>query len=146
MEDPPRAADVSLVFPPHPAWVRAAREAVRALLTAAGRPQLTDTAVLLTSEAVTNAINACADKGCTAPVTLFAGWTDPRLLRVLIHDEAPGLPAVRTPGRDDEGGRGMHLISRGAHAWGVRANGTGRGKATWFELSYDGDDGDDGRR
>ncbi|WP_409471947.1 ATP-binding protein [Streptomyces sp. HC307] len=139
MDDPPRpTADVSLVFPPHPAWVRTARETVRTLLTASHRPELTDIAVLLTSEAVTNAINACADKGCTTPVTLYAGWTDPARLRVLIHDEAPGLPTCRTPTPDEEDGRGMQLISYGADAWGVCTHGPGRGKATWFELGQRG--------
>lgn len=125
---------VSLVFPPHPAWVRTARETVRTLLIAANHPELTDTALLLTSEAVTNAINACAAKGCTTPVTLHAGWPDPARLRVLVHDEAPGLPAVRPATDGDEDGRGMRLISYGADAWGVCTHGPGAGKATWFEL------------
>ncbi|MGW0824118.1 ATP-binding protein [Streptomyces sp. NPDC002845] len=135
MEDPPTPTDVSLVFPPQPVWVRAARETVRTLLTASQRPELTDTAVLLTSEAVTNAINACVEKGCATPVTLHAGWADPARLRVLIHDEAPGLPTVRTStGYDDESGRGIQLISFGAEAWGICTHGPGPGKATWFEL------------
>ncbi|KAB1986735.1 ATP-binding protein [Streptomyces triticiradicis] len=134
MEDPPRLTDVSLVFPPHPVWVRAARETVRTLLTASHRPELTDIAVLLTSEAVTNSVNACAGHDCPAPVTLHAGWAGPRRLRVLVHDEAPGRPDCRTPGPDEEGGRGIQLISRGADAWGVCGHGPGRGKATWFEL------------
>ncbi|MEV6586535.1 ATP-binding protein [Streptomyces acidicola] len=136
MEDPSRLdpTDVSLVFPPHPAWVRTARETVRTLLAAVGHPELSDTAALLTSEAVTNAINACTAKGCATPVTLHAGWSDPTRLRVLIHDEAPGFPGVRTATPDDEDGRGMHLISYGADAWGVCTHGPGRGKATWFEL------------
>ncbi|TQK44754.1 histidine kinase-like protein [Streptomyces sp. SLBN-118] len=135
MEDPP-TGDVSLVFPPDPMWVRAARETVRTLLGATRRTELTDTAVLLTSEAVTNAINACVLKGCTAPVTLFAGWTDTHRLRILVHDEAPGVPACRTPAEEDESGRGMQLISYGADAWGVCSHGPGRGKATWFELIH----------
>ncbi|MHA5048833.1 ATP-binding protein [Streptomyces sp. SD15] len=114
MEDPPHRTttptDVSLVFPPHPVWVRAARETVRTLLTASHRPELTDTAVLLTSEAVTNAINAC------------------------VHDEAPGLPTCRIPTPHEENGRGIQLISYGADAWGVCTHGPGPGKATWFEL------------
>ncbi|UUU22345.1 ATP-binding protein [Streptomyces sp. DSM 40750] len=126
--------DVSLVSPPHPAWVRPAREAIRALLAAADRPDLTDTVVLLTSEAVTNAINAYAARGCTTSVTLHAGWPDPARLRVLVHDEAPGLPVARRTAENDEGGRGMRLISYGADAWGVCAHGPGSGKATWFEL------------
>ncbi|MCX4669714.1 ATP-binding protein [Streptomyces sp. NBC_01381] len=131
----PRPTDVSLVFPPHPAWVRAARETVRTLLAATGRAELTDTAVLLTSEAVTNAINACAAKQCTAPVSLFAGYGDPGgHLRILIHDEAPGLPRCQSPAEDDETGRGIQLISFGADAWGICRHGPGSGKATWFEL------------
>jgi anti-sigma regulatory factor (Ser/Thr protein kinase) len=131
MEDP---SSVSLTFPPHPAWVRTARETVRTLLAASHRPELTDTAVLLTSEAVTNAINACADKGCTARVTLTAEWAEPCRLRVRVHDEAPGLPTLRTPTAHDEDGRGIHLISTGADTWGICTHGPGRGKATWFEL------------
>ncbi|WP_326582581.1 ATP-binding protein [Streptomyces sp. NBC_00481] len=126
--------NVSLAFPPHPAWVRLAREAVRALLTAADHPELTDTAVLLTSETVTNAINACTAKGCTTSVILHVGWIRPARLRILVHDEAPGLPTARSATPDDECGRGMQLISFGADAWGVCADISGRGKATWFEL------------
>ncbi|MET7618067.1 ATP-binding protein [Streptomyces sp. NPDC005408] len=135
MEDPP-TGDVSLVFPPDPLWVRAARETVRTLLAATRRTELIDTATLLTSEAVTNAINACVLKGCTAPVTLFAGWADAHRLRILVHDEAPGVPACQTPADEDESGRGMQLISYGADAWGVCTHGPGRGKATWFELLH----------
>ncbi|WP_406000662.1 ATP-binding protein [Streptomyces sp. NBC_00829] len=135
MEDAP-GGDVSLVFPPDPLWVRAARETVRTLLAATRRTERADTAVLLTSEAVTNAINACVLKGCTAPVTLFAGWTDDHRLRILVHDEAPGVPAPRTAADEDESGRGMQLISYGADAWGVCTQGPGPGKATWFELIH----------
>ncbi|MGV9882622.1 ATP-binding protein [Streptomyces sp. NPDC003006] len=143
MDDPPSSTDVTLAFPPDPVWVRTARETVRTLLASAGRTELSETAVLLTSEAVTNAINACAAKACTAPVSLFAGWAEPGgpgsgRLRVLIHDEAPGLPVCRTPAEDDESGRGMRLISYGADAWGICGHGPGRGKATWFELGAPG--------
>lgn len=97
---------------------------------------LVDTALLLTSEAVTNSVNACRGKGCTAPVTVFAEWLGqaPGRLRVLVHDEAAGMPVCRTPGSGEESGRGLLLISSGADAWGVCRHGPGRGKATWFEL------------
>ncbi|MEU5052416.1 ATP-binding protein [Streptomyces sp. NPDC021096] len=126
----------SLVFPPHPAWVRAARETVRTMLAAARRTELTDTAVALTSEAVTNAVNACLAKGCTTPVTLCAEWTGRGHLRVLVHDGASGLPVRQhaTPPPEDEGGRGLLLIDRGADAWGVCTHGPGPGKAMWFLL------------
>ncbi|MCX5200552.1 ATP-binding protein [Streptomyces sp. NBC_00237] len=132
---PALTADVSLVFPPDPAWVRNARETVRTLVEAAGRGELLDAAVLLTSEVVTNSIAACTLSGTAGPITLFAGWTDlGKLLRVLVHDEAPGRPQCQSPAPDSEGGRGMQLVSGGADAWGVCAHGPGEGKATWFEL------------
>ncbi|MFD0382733.1 ATP-binding protein [Streptomyces stramineus] len=88
----------SLAFPPHPAWVRTAREAVRTLLLSSYRTDLTDTAVALTSEAVTNAVNACRAKHCTSPVTLHAEWTDTGRLRVSVHDGA-GCPCGGPPFR-----------------------------------------------
>lgn len=128
--------DFSLVFPPDPAWVRSAREAVRTLLVTARRPDLTDTALLLTSEAVTNAVNACQRGGCSTPLTLFAEWTDPiGALRVLVRDEAPGLPVLRTSGDGEESGRGIGLIEACAAGWGVCHHGPGPGKAIWFELN-----------
>ncbi|GHC73806.1 ATP-binding protein [Streptomyces cinnamoneus] len=127
--------DCSLVFPPHPAWVRTAREAVRTMLTAARRTDLAETAVALTSEAVTNAVNACLAKGCRTPVTLSAEWAGPGNLRVLVHDGAAGLPVRRgMASLDAESGRGLMLIERGADAWGVCTHGPGRGKATWFVV------------
>ncbi|MDJ0341990.1 ATP-binding protein [Streptomyces sp. H10-C2] len=129
--------DFSLVFPPHPVWVRSAREAVRALLMSARRDDLTDTALLLTSEAVTNAVNACHSSGCSIPVTLSAEWTGvdaSETLRVLVHDAAPGLPAGRGAEGGDESGRGLALIGDCATDWGVRPHDAGPGKAVWFEL------------
>ncbi|MCZ4122221.1 ATP-binding protein [Streptomyces sp. H39-S7] len=129
--------DFSLVFPPDPVWVRSAREAVRALLRSARRDDLTDTALLLTSEVVTNAVNACHSSGCSIPVTLSAEWTRADAsgtLRVLVHDSAPGLPAGRAAEGGDESGRGLALIGDCATEWGVRATDAGPGKFVWFTL------------
>lgn len=129
--------DFSLVFPPDPVWVRSAREAVRALLRSARRDDLTDTALLLTSEAVTNAVKACHDSGCSVPVTLSAEWTradTADTLRVLVHDSAPGMPAGRSAERGDESGRGLALIGDCATDWGVRPTDAGPGKSVWFTL------------
>lgn len=131
--------DFSLIFPPDPVWVRSAREAVRALLMSARRDDLTDTALLLTSEAVTNAVNACHSSGCSIPVTLSAEWhrtgrNTSETLRVLVHDSAPGMPAGRAAEGGDESGRGLALIGDCATDWGVRATDAGPGKSVWFEL------------
>ncbi|GAA0504772.1 MULTISPECIES: ATP-binding protein [Streptomyces] len=131
-------ADFSLVFPPDPGWVRTAREAVRTALRTANRTDLTDTALLLTSEAVTNAVNAFRTSGCSAPVTLYAEWGPYGTLRVLVSDDAPGIPAQRGLARDTadaESGRGLLIIGGSATDWGVCQHGPGPGKAVWFQVS-----------
>ncbi|UQA93881.1 ATP-binding protein [Streptomyces halobius] len=127
-------ADFSLVFPPHPGWVRTAREAVRTSLKTARRDDLADTALLLTSEAVTEAVNACRGSGCAEPVTPYVEWQGPDTLRVLVHDAAPGLPAVHCLSGDAENGRGLLLIAECAAGWGVCRYGPESGKSVWFEL------------
>ncbi|MCZ4099026.1 ATP-binding protein [Streptomyces sp. So13.3] len=129
--------DFSLVFPPDPVWVRSAREGVRTLLTATGGgAELSDVALLLTSEVVTNAVLACRRAGTQARLTLFAECATPGALRVLVTDDAPGLPQPHArPGGEEEHGRGLPLLSACATAWGVCRHGPGPGKGVWFELS-----------
>lgn len=139
----PPLPEFSLVFPPDPGWVRTAREAVRTALRSARRGDLCDTALLLTSEVVTNAVNACQGSGCWEPVTLYAEWlgAGAATLRVLVHDGAPGIPDQRCLAGDPgarEGGRGLLLIGACAADWGVCRHGPGPGKAVWFELGRPG--------
>ncbi|WP_327355411.1 ATP-binding protein [Streptomyces sp. NBC_01304] len=129
-----RSSEFSLVFPPDPAWVRVAREAVRAAAHHSGIGELDDTAALLTSEVVTNAVIACQGGRCDAPVALHAQWAAPGSLHVLVRDAAPGFPVQRAAPPDEEGGRGLHLIGACATEWGVCRHGAGSGKAVWFQL------------
>ncbi|KAA6214701.1 ATP-binding protein [Streptomyces albofaciens JCM 4342] len=131
---PHTLCDFSLVFPPDPGWVRTARDAVGTALRAAERGDLADTALLLTSEVVTNAVNACRNGGCSQPVTLYGEWPVPARLRVLVHDGAPGLPVRRRAAGDTADGRGLFLVEALADEWGVCRHGPGRGKSVWFEL------------
>ncbi|MEV5595927.1 ATP-binding protein [Streptomyces sp. NPDC052496] len=126
--------DFSLVFPPDPGWVRTARDAVGTAVRTAGRGHLADTALLLTSEVVTNAVKACRDSGCSEPVTLYGEWPSPATLRVLVHDGAPGLPVRQWGEQEAVGGRGLYLVGVCADEWGVCRHGPGHGKSVWFEL------------
>lgn len=135
-------ATCSLVFPPDPVWVRNSREAVRTLLAAAGRAgEVIDTALLLTSEIVTNAVNACRNSGCASPVTVLAelvGHVGD--LRVLVMDDSPGLPerrAARPGAGAAAGGRGLPILAACATAWGVCAHPASVGKTVWFELAHE---------
>ncbi|MEO3753317.1 ATP-binding protein [Streptomyces sp. B6B3] len=135
---PPSLTDFSFTFPPEPQWVRSAREAVRAALapTAPGGADLVEIATLLTSELVTNAFVASVHSVAPAPIALHAEWTRRGAVRVLVHDRAPGTPLVpdHLPDADDEGGRGLLLLTLHATEWGVCHHAPGPGKLVWFTL------------
>ncbi|MGP3926514.1 ATP-binding protein [Streptomyces sp. 8N616] len=127
--------DFSLTFPPDPAWVRTCRETVRtSTLTLKQPTALTELAVLLTSESVTNAINACTGSGCPYPITLYGEWLATGPLRIHVRDAAPGVPAAHSLTEHSEHGRGMYLIAELASRHGICLDGPGPGKSFWFQL------------
>jgi anti-sigma regulatory factor (Ser/Thr protein kinase) len=106
------------------------RRALRELLRHWGRPglsEIAETAELLTSELVTNAlVHTDHDAVLTATV-------GPRGLRVEVRDFVARRPRLRVPRDDDDtNGRGLLLVQSLADTWGVRTHGVG--KAVWFEL------------
>jgi anti-sigma regulatory factor (Ser/Thr protein kinase) len=104
-----------------------ARRALRELLDEWGPPERSQTAELLTSELVTNAlVHTDHDAVLTATV-------GPKRLRVEVRDFVGRRPRLRVPVADDgTNGRGLVLVQSLADAWGVRALGVG--KVVWFEL------------
>ncbi|WP_394814861.1 ATP-binding SpoIIE family protein phosphatase [Streptomyces millisiae] len=106
--------------------VREARGLTRESLEAWELPDLCDTAELLVSEVVTNAV-----RYAERPVTLRLLRTD--VLRCEVGDDVPQLPRLRQPGPADEGGRGLYLVQRLARQWGATRLSTG--KLVWFELA-----------
>ncbi|MBH1936191.1 ATP-binding protein [Streptomyces sp. AV19] len=140
LANPPRPrTDFSLVFPPEPGWVRTVRQAVRTALADVHRDELIEMAALLTSEVVTNAVNASRISGCSTPIGVHAEWATGGV-RVQVHDGAPGLPELAPPrrpepGQEPERGHGMLLVSACASDWGVCRHGPGIGKAVWFLLA-----------
>ncbi|MGW4647878.1 SpoIIE family protein phosphatase [Kitasatospora sp. NPDC004289] len=105
-----------------------ARKFTRDTLRAWGLAQLTDFAELMVSELVTNALlHAEAPRR----LRLFRD----RTLTVEVADSGGQAPRLRTAAEQDEGGRGMHLVSELAHRWGTRQ--TKDGKVVWAELELD---------
>ncbi len=104
-----------------------ARRALRELLQGWGKPGRSETAELLTSELVTNAlVHTDRDAVLTATVS-------PAGLRVEVRDFVGRRPRPRVPIADDgTHGRGLLLVQALADAWGVRPHGVG--KSVWFEL------------
>ncbi|MFC6599556.1 SpoIIE family protein phosphatase [Kitasatospora paranensis] len=103
-----------------------ARRFTRATLQNWGLTVHGDFAELMVSELVTNAL-LHAD----APRRLRL-FRDDRMLTVEVADAGGQPPRLRPSAEEDEGGRGMHLVSELAHRWGSRN--TREGKVVWAEI------------
>ncbi|MDQ3615028.1 MAG: ATP-binding protein [Actinomycetota bacterium] len=114
-------------LPPQPASVGEARRMVRRSLVLGGRDDLVETAELLVSEVVTNAL---VHAGTPIDVALSVKHDG---LRVEIGDESPHLPSRRRYGPTAGTGRGLLMLERLVSDWGVVAS--RRGKTVWFHLS-----------
>lgn len=106
-----------------------ARHATHQALATWRLEDLADTAVLLVSELVTNAV-VHASAG-TAPIALILENQEDRL-RIEVHDGDPRWPQLCRPGGLDESGFGLLLVDTLASKWGVGETTTG--KAVWVEL------------
>jgi anti-sigma regulatory factor (Ser/Thr protein kinase) len=90
-------------------------------------PDVTDTAVLLTSELVTNAV-----RYAPGPLQLGVSCTEGCLV-VSVQDANPEPPRPRRAQARELGGRGLALVGALADHWGVRQM-PNDGKAVWFAL------------
>lgn len=120
------AGDVHRRFRPHPSSVGDARRMVREALTRLGRDDLANTAELLVSEVVTNAL---VHAGTPIDVT---AWVREPGLRVEVRDGSPQLPSLRHNATLAGTGRGLLLLQQMVDAWGAQRHGDG--KTVWFEL------------
>ena len=119
----------SVAFEPASESVRRARDVIRDLYAEVPvRADTLDTALLLVSELVTNAVLHGRGEA-VLDVDLGADR-----LRVAVTDDSPSEPMVRhTEGLLTDGGRGMLLVEHMASRWGVEPTPAG-GKSVWFEL------------
>ena len=116
-------------LPTVPDSIAAARSIVLGLGT--GLPQcVRDDAALLVSELMSNTVRHGGDTALLT-ATLHDG-----LLRVAVHDDGAGLPAMqeRVPDLSTTSGRGLQIVDRVADRWGVELDDGGPGKTVWFQL------------
>lgn len=125
---------------PRPESARLARQMVLDVLAQAGRTDLADTATLLASELVTNAIVHARSS------IVLAVAASPEGLRVAVHDRSPNLPTPRHYGSSATTGRGLELVELLADRHGsdsdpgsdpdgsASRDTAGLGKTVWFEL------------
>jgi proline iminopeptidase len=114
-------------FPPHPASASEARRHVRATLTIWRLPHLIDSAQLLVSELIGNAVKAAT----TSPIRLTLDPSPSHLL-IEVWDPDPAPPIPKSPTSLDEGGRGLLLVEALAETWGHHP--TPHGKTVWCTL------------
>ena len=106
-----------------------ARQATHEALAAWQVAHLEETAALLVSELVTNAVRHARTGGTAVVLRLetAGSW-----LRIEVHDADPRMPQPRTPDQLDESGFGFVLLEALSDKWGVRE--ATIGKAVWAEL------------
>ncbi|WP_392897380.1 PAS domain S-box protein [Streptomyces sp. LN699] len=125
-------ASQSVVLAAQPSSVGEGRRFLRSTLLRWGNvdDQLCDTACLLASELLSNAVNhSCG------PVRLRLRHAG-RELSVEVCDGSPVLPQARFASPDAESGRGLLLVDSLAESWGTLP--TAEGKAVWFSLPLPG--------
>jgi anti-sigma regulatory factor (Ser/Thr protein kinase) len=115
-----------------PAAAAEARRRVRSAIQSWQIPVDPDTAILLTSELVTNAVRHEAGQAVMLVVTCARGQ-----LRVDVHDTSPSWPAVADVPADAETGRGLLLVETLSDEWGFFR--TPAGKAVYFMLAFQAD-------
>jgi len=125
-EDP--ISELRRTLPPTPESATVARWLVIDLLRDTVEIDTQDTAALLTTELVSNAIRHTRDE-LVLTVRLAAGR-----LRVGVADSSHRRPQLVQVGKRDTSGRGLHLVEVLADRWGVDPDERGLGKTVWFEL------------
>ena len=120
--------NLQMTLPTASRAVRLARQATRDALVTWRLAYLEETAVLLVSELVTNAVrHARGSDPITLELQTAGTW-----LRIEVQDADPRWPQPRTPAEFDGSGFGFVLVDALAGKWGVRETATG--KAVWAEL------------
>jgi anti-sigma regulatory factor (Ser/Thr protein kinase) len=117
----------SCELPPAARSVTEARRFVLAALATWGRDGLADTAVLLTSEVVTNAV-----LHARTPVQLAVSQVSDGVC-VEVSDGSRRKPTLRRAGQEATNGRGVALLDQLADRWDVSVH--RRGKTLRFTVS-----------
>jgi anti-sigma regulatory factor (Ser/Thr protein kinase) len=118
-----------------PFGVTVTRRLLAQLFRLWGLDALSDTAQLVASELITNAVTAsgaCLIDGSPPPIELSVRRTDVSVI-VEVWDANPARPGLQQPDPMDEAGRGLFLVAVLGSRWGHYAA-DGGGKVVWCEM------------
>ena len=120
-----------------PSAVSCARGHVRAVCLEWGLPDMADTAALLASELVTNAVRASERlriRADLAIVPVVGLWlvSDKSSLVIHVWDGNDEMPVRRNAAIDEEGGRGLMLVESLSSDWGAYRKAIG--KVVWVKI------------
>ncbi len=110
--------------------VPCARLHARQVLREWGLGNLGDSAELLVTELVTNAVRASRDAGRDSAVRLWL-LSDSAQLLILVWDASPQPPVLTDAGDEAEHGRGLMLVEAVSEQWGWSPTEEGDGKFVW---------------
>jgi anti-sigma regulatory factor (Ser/Thr protein kinase) len=142
--DPGRAPHTHLELGALPTAVPCARLHAKHVLREWHLDDVADTAELIVSELVTNAVRASA--GLTSseyagrwapgvpPVRMWLA-SDGENVVVQVWDASGQMPVVQHPGADVESGRGLELVEALASDWGCYTPDRSSGKIVWAVMS-----------
>jgi hypothetical protein len=136
---PPASPPAALPLPARPSSAAASRRYVRRMLAGWELAACLDTAQLLASELVANAVTATRSMSQAgfpavwAPIELSLRRTGTSLI-MEVRDPNPDPPADQAPGPLDEDGRGLLIVDLLSSRWGHYAAARG-GKVVWCEIA-----------
>jgi anti-sigma regulatory factor (Ser/Thr protein kinase) len=119
---------VTIDLPPEPRSASRAREMVRQHLAPVAPADAIETAALLTTELVTNAV-----LHAQTTISLLIEIESGRII-LRVGDGSETVPARRNYASDAATGRGLALVDQLATAWGVEPS--ARGKEVWVEIEF----------
>jgi serine/threonine-protein kinase RsbW len=125
-----RGGALEITLPAELTSVRVARHYVHERWTQLDDDTLGDVELII-SELVANAVRH------GRPDIVFRARLDPFAVDIAVFDQGEELPPSRPVAVSEKSnsGRGLTIVDRLAHAWGVEPHTTGPGKTVWASVS-----------
>ncbi|WP_274914699.1 ATP-binding protein [Streptomyces sp. WZ-12] len=117
----------------HPRCVALARAELCKVLVRWRLTEVSDDALLVLSELLTNAVRHAQGSRGREIETRYS--REPHGVRIEVHDAAQSWPQPCVPDVDADGGRGLTIVAALAACWGTEVRDGGIGKLVWAVVA-----------